>query len=112
MTTNVELLMEQEICDKFEKLKRMEAGTEEYSRLNNDLAALIGQYHEFIRAKEDNKQQWAKIGVTVGSTLLALAFYQWSFNSSMEFEKTNTWCTNPGKSLANGIVKMLPKIHL
>lgn len=124
----VENLLEVEIDDEFEKLSKMETGTEQYKTTVDGLTKLLDRaieiekmHDERERAEQtrkdeekfrqqqfesERKDRWIKNGLTATGIVAPLIVTVWGTLKSLKFEEEGTITTLIGKGFIN---KLLPK---
>ena len=106
--TNAETLLLNEIATLFAKLETLEAGTEEYSKVNGELVKLIERAESMerfhIEREENRKDRFIKYGIAVGSTLLEVTVLVWGAKKSWKFEETGTITSTAGRSFMGKIL--------
>lgn len=129
---NLRKVLNQKITD----LSEMEPGTEEHTRLSNDIAKLYALIQEDEKQeweiekleyeddektrdierenqirKDDRLHSWLQFGLTsaigVGTTLLTMAFWKDRYHEGLQFEKEGTYTAKGG---AQSVMRHFPKI--
>lgn len=114
-STNVEDLLLSQIGTLFAKLEKLEAGTDEYSKVNAELVKLIERAESMekfhiereekqIQMREDRKDRFIKYGIAVGSTILEVSVLVWGAKKSWKFEETGTITSTAGRSFMGKIL--------
>lgn len=129
---NLKTVVDQQI----EQLANMELGTEDHTRATNDIVKLYEKIQEDEKQafeiekfeyqddekvrdleretairKDDNRRNWIQFGigtaVTVGTTLLTMAFWKERYHEGLQFEKDGTYTAKGG---AQSVMRHFPKI--
>ena len=112
---NVETLLLNEIGTLFTKLETLEAGTEEYSKVNGELVKLIERAESMekfhIEREENRKDRIIKYGIAIGSTLLEVTVLVWGAKKSWKFEETGTITSTAGRSFMRKILGVFKRKH-
>jgi len=125
---NNSTLLEVEIQDQFEHLRKTEFGSEQYKIGVDGLTKLIDRSieidrlsHEFKKEREnqkldtefkekqmaeDKKSERIRNGIAIGGVVLPLLVTIWGTRASLKFEETGTVTTIMGRGFIN---KLLPK---
>lgn len=108
--TNVEDLLLSEIGTLFAKLEKLEAGTDEYSKVNAELVKLIERAESMekfhIERDENRKDRIVKYGIAIGSTILEVSVLIWGAKKSWKFEETGTITSTAGRSFMGKILSV------
>ncbi len=124
----IENLLHDEIQEDFEKLRRVNFGSEEYKTGVDGLAKLLDRAIELdklntedqdktesreneerwkqIQHEEEKKDRWVKHGISVAGIVLPILVTIWGTKASFKFEETGTVTTMMGRGFIN---KLLPK---
>lgn len=124
----IETLLQDEIRNEFEELKKMELGTEKYKVTVDGLTKLVDKAIEMEKIeieheekaiifetdnklkmsqiKEDRKNQLFSNGIAIFSVAAPIALTVWGTLKSLKFEETGTVTTIIGRGFIN---KLLPK---
>lgn len=112
---NVETLLLNEIGTLFTKLEELEAGTEEYSKVNAELVKLIERAESMekfhIEREENRKDRIIKYGIAIGSTILEVTVLVWGAKKSWKFEETGTITSTAGRSFMGKILGIFKRKH-
>lgn len=116
----VKKLLEKEIEAGFEKLKNLEAGSEEYEQTVNSIGKLLDKYNDMDRNENDYLEKSAKLEQMVDekrdriikncltgfSVISGIGLTIWGTNKTLKFEETGTVTTMAGRAF---IQKLFPK---
>lgn len=121
---SIENLMADEISDEFEKLRKMEAGTEPYKGTVDGLTKLMDRAIEMRRleteienkrkddlfkesqVEEERKDRLIKNCIAVAGIVIPSVITVWGTLKSLKFEEEGTITTIMGRGFIN---KLLPK---
>lgn len=125
---NIETQLHEEIVDELENLRKMEIGTEAYSKTVDGLSKLVDraiEMEKLAQAKEDqisDKQfdrdlklkqareekldRYIRNGIAVAGIIIPVLVTIWGTKKSFEFEKEGTITTIMGRGF---IQKLLPR---
>ena len=125
---NIETLLYEEIDAEFDKLSKLEPGTEQHKAAAETLAKLMDRAIEMDRVEsesedraaaresemqlkerqlaDEKKDRWWKNIIGVAGVVLPLAVTIWGTNKSLKFEEEGTVTTPIGRGFIN---KLLPK---
>lgn len=124
----IETLLRDEIKDEFEKLKKLEMGSEEHDKVLNGLTKLLDREIEYKKVnleseernearqsdeyfkeqqmRDERKDRKIKNAIAIGSIIIPVVVTIWGTVKSFEFEKEGTITTIMGRGFIN---KLLPK---
>lgn len=125
---NIQGLLNEEIRDEFEQLRKMELGTEQYEKTVNGLTKLLDKTIEMEKvdlefdtkerqreadeafreeqAKDEKKDRMVKNGLTIAQIVIPAGLAVWGTVKSIKFEQEGTITTLMGRGWIN---KLLPK---
>lgn len=117
-----------EIGSLIEALGELEAGTDEYNKVTNDLSKLMDKYNDMNRAdydyqskredrdadyelktkqiEEDRKDRRVKNSLTAASVIGGLGLTVWGTLKSLKFEETGSVTTNAGREFIKKLFHM------
>ena len=121
-------LLDEEIQVEFEKLSKLEVGSESYKATVDGLAKLVDRAVEIdktemenatkieaqniendlkaLQIKEDNRDRWVRNGIAIAGIIVPSVVTVWGTLKSFKFEETGTVTTILGRGFIN---KLLPK---
>lgn len=121
-------LLDEEIQVEFEKLSKLEVGSESYKATVDGLAKLVDRAVEIdktemenatkieaqniendlkaLQIKEDNLDRWVRNGIAIAGIVIPSVITVWGTLKSFKFEETGTVTTILGRGFIN---KLLPK---
>lgn len=121
-------LLDEEIQVEFEKLSKLEVGSESYKATVDGLAKLVDRAVEIdktemenatkieaqniendlkaLQIKEDNRDRWVRNGIAIAGIIVPSVLTVWGTLKSFKFEETGTVTTILGRGFVN---KLLPK---
>lgn len=121
-------LLDEEIQVEFEKLSKLEVGSESYKAAVDGLAKLVDRAVEIdktemenatkieaqniendlkaLQIKEDNLDRWVRNGIAIAGIVIPSVITVWGTLKSFKFEETGTVTTILGRGFIN---KLLPK---
>ena len=121
-------LLDEEIQVEFEKLSKLEVGSESYKATVDGLAKLVDRAVEIdkiemenstkieaqniendlkaLQIKEDNLDRWVRNGIAIAGIIVPSVLTVWGTLKSFKFEETGTVTTILGRGFIN---KLLPK---
>lgn len=121
-------LLDEEIQVEFEKLSKLEVGSESYKATVDGLAKLVDRAVEIdktemenatkieaqniendlkaLQIKEDNRDRWVRNGIAIAGIIVPSVLTVWGTLKSFKFEETGTVTTILGRGFIN---KLLPK---
>lgn len=121
-------LLDEEIQVEFEKLSKLEVGSESYKATVDGLAKLVDRAVEIdktemenatkieaqniendfkaVQIKEDNRDRWVRNGIAIAGIIVPSVLTVWGTLKSFKFEETGTVTTILGRGFIN---KLLPK---
>ena len=114
---SVKAMLEKEIETGFEKLKELEAGTNEYENTVNSIGKLIDKYNDIDRTENDYLEKSAKLdqmkeekidhiiknGLSLFGTVAGIALTIWGTNKTLRFEETGTITTSAGRAFIKNL---------
>lgn len=125
---NVKDQLAKEIGSLIEALGDVEAGTEEYNKIANDLSKMLDKYNEMTRndydywskqeerdkdyelkekqLEEDRKDHRIKNGLTAASIFGGFGLTIWGTLKSLKFEETGSVTTNAGREFVKKLFHM------
>ena len=121
-------LLDEEIQVEFEKLSKLEVGSESYKATVDGLTKLVDRAVEIdktemenatkieaqniendlkaLQIKEDNRDRWVRNGIAIAGIIVPSVLTVWGTLKSFNFEETGTVTTILGRGFIN---KLLPK---
>lgn len=121
-------LLDEEIQVEFEKLSKLEVGSESYKATVDGLTKLVDRAVEIdktemenatkieaqniendlkaLQIKEDNRDRWVRNGIAIAGIIVPSVLTVWGTLKSFKFEETGTVTTILGRGFIN---KLLPK---
>ena len=121
-------LLDEEIQVEFEKLSKLEVGSESYKATVDGLTKLVDRAVEIdktemenatkieaqniendlkaLQIKEDNLDRWVRNGIAIAGIIVPSVLTVWGTLKSFKFEETGTVTTILGRGFIN---KLLPK---
>lgn len=121
-------LLDEEIQVEFEKLSKLEVGSESYKAAVDGLTKLVDRAVEIdktemenatkieaqniendlkaLQIKEDNRDRWVRNGIAIAGIIVPSVLTVWGTLKSFKFEETGTVTTILGRGFIN---KLLPK---
>ena len=121
-------LLDEEIQVEFEKLSKLEVGSESYKATVDGLSKLVDRAVEIdktementtkieaqniendfkaLQIKEDNRDRWVRNGIAIAGIIVPSVLTVWGTLKSFKFEETGTVTTILGRGFIN---KLLPK---
>lgn len=121
-------LLDEEIQVEFEKLSKLEVGSESYKAAVDGLTKLVDRAVEIdktemenatkieaqniendlkaLQIKEDNRDRWVRNGIAIAGIVVPSVLTVWGTLKSFKFEETGTVTTILGRGFIN---KLLPK---
>lgn len=121
-------LLDEEIQVEFEKLSKLEIGSESYKATVDGLSKLVDRAVEIdktemenatkieaqniendlkaLQIKEDNRDRWVRNGIAIAGIIVPSVLTVWGTLKSFKFEETGTVTTILGRGFIN---KLLPK---
>lgn len=121
-------LLDEEIQVEFEKLSKLEIGSESYKATVDGLTRLVDRAVEIdktemenatkieaqniendlkaLQIKEDNRDRWVRNGIAIAGIIVPSVLTVWGTLKSFKFEETGTVTTILGRGFIN---KLLPK---
>lgn len=121
-------LLDEEIQVEFEKLSKLEVGSESYKTTVDGLTKLVDRAVEIdktemenatkieaqniendlkaLQIKEDNLDRWVRNGIAIAGIVVPSVITVWGTLKSFKFEETGTVTTILGRGFIN---KLLPK---
>ena len=121
-------LLDEEIQVEFEKLSKLEVGSESYKATVDGLTKLVDRAVEIdktemenatkieaqniendlkaLQIKEDNRDRWVRNGIAIAGIIVPSVLTVWGTLKSFKFEETGTVTTILGRGFIN---KFLPK---
>lgn len=121
-------LLDEEIQVEFEKLSKLEVGSESYKAAVDGLTKLVDRAVEIdktemenatkieaqniendlkaLQIKEDNLDRWVRNGIAIAGIIVPSVLTVWGTLKSFKFEETGTVTTILGRGFIN---KLLPK---
>lgn len=121
-------LLDEEIQVEFEKLSKLEIGSESYKATVDGLSKLVDRAVEIdktemenatkieaqniendfkaLQIKEDNRDRWVRNGIAIAGIIIPSVLTVWGTLKSFKFEETGTVTTILGRGFIN---KLLPK---
>ena len=121
-------LLDEEIQVEFEKLSKLEVGSESYKATVDGLTKLVDRAVEIdktemenatkieaqniesdlkaLQVKEDNRDRWVRNGIAIAGIIVPSVLTVWGTLKSFKFEETGTVTTILGRGFIN---KLLPK---
>lgn len=121
-------LLDEEIQVEFEKLSKLEVGSESYKATVDGLTKLVDRAVEIdktemenatkieaqniendfkaVQIKEDNRDRWVRNGIAIAGIVIPSVITVWGTLKSFKFEETGTVTTILGRGFIN---KLLPK---
>ena len=121
-------LLDEEIQVEFEKLSKLEVGSESYKATVDGLSKLVDRAVEIdktemenatkieaqniendfkaLQIKEDNRDRWVRNGIAIAGIIVPSVLTVWGTLKSFKFEETGTDTTILGRGFIN---KLLPK---
>lgn len=121
-------LLDEEIQVEFEKLSKLEVGSESYKATVDGLTRLVDRAVEIdktemenatkieaqniendlkaLQIKEDNRDRWVRNGIAIAGIIVPSVLTVWGTLKSFKFEETGTVTTILGRGFIN---KLLPK---
>lgn len=121
-------LLDEEIQVEFEKLSKLEVGSESYKAAVDGLTKLVDRAVEIdktemenatkieaqniendlkaLQIKEDNRDRWVRNGIAIAGIVIPSVITVWGTLKSFKFEETGTVTTILGRGFIN---KLLPK---
>lgn len=121
-------LLDEEIQVEFEKLSKLEVGSESYKATVDGLSKLVDRAVEIdktemenatkieaqniendlkaLQIKEDNLDRWVRNGIAIAGIIVPSVLTVWGTLKSFKFEETGTVTTILGRGFIN---KLLPK---
>lgn len=121
-------LLDEEIQVEFEKLSKLEVGSESYKATVDGLTKLVDRAVEIdktemenatkieaqniendlkaLQIKEDNRDRWVRNGIAIAGIVVPSVLTVWGTLKSFKFEETGTVTTILGRGFIN---KLLPK---
>lgn len=121
-------LLDEEIQVEFEKLSKLEVGSESYKETVDGLTKLVDRAVEIdktemenatkieaqniendlkaLQIKEDNRDRWVRNGIAIAGIIVPSVLTVWGTLKSFKFEETGTVTTILGRGFIN---KLLPK---
>lgn len=125
---SISALLETEIMDEFEELRKTDFGSEQYKIGVEGVTKLLDRSIEFDKFEnevgkesknreydnklkeqqisDDKKYRWVQSGITVAGIVLPLIVTVWGTRTSLKFEEEGTVTTIMGRGFIN---KLLPK---
>lgn len=125
---SVRELLDEEIRVEFEKLSKLEVGSESYKATVDGLTKLVDRAVEIdktemenatkieaqniendfkaVQIKEDNRDRWVRNGIAIAGIVIPSVITVWGTLKSFKFEETGTVTTILGRGFIN---KLLPK---
>lgn len=126
---NIKSILDEEIQDEIETLKKMELGNDTYKTTVDGISKLIDKRIELEKVENDRKNEFetreteyelklaeiehekkdqrVKNGIAIGGIVLPLAVTVWGTVKSIKFEEEGTISTIMGRGF---IQKLLPKL--
>ena len=127
----IEDLVTSEIVRLSKKLEELEPGSDEYSKVNNELIKLtkeaveMEKFHieqgekaanresdkelKIKQMKGENLGRWIGHGLTAASLVGSWVLYVWCSNKSWKFEETGTVCNTPGRKSIQSLLTLFKK---
>ena len=121
-------LLDEEIQVEFEKLSKLEVGSESYKATVDGLSKLVDRAVEIdktemenatkieaqniendlkaLQIKEDNRDRWVRNGIAIAGIIVPSVLTVWGTLKSFKFEETGTVTTILGRGFIN---RLLPK---
>ena len=121
-------LLDEEIQVEFEKLSKLEVGSESHKAAVDGLTKLVDRAVEIdktemenatkieaqniendlkaLQIKEDNRDRWVRNGIAIAGIVIPSVITVWGTLKSFKFEETGTVTTILGRGFIN---KLLPK---
>lgn len=101
------------ITDNYERMKKMDKNSDEYTSMLDATLKMTDRYVEFEKIEADVKRQKheklieiVKNGTVIGTTVMTLGVTIWGTIKSLKFEVDGTVTTPIGRGFIN---KLLPK---
>lgn len=113
----IQELLENELVSQFETLSELEPGTEERSRVIDDISTLYklrltekesdeSQQQKKREMKAQMKDRWTRIGMAAMELILPLTFYGAWVNKGLRFEESGTFTSQTFRNLIGKLKPM------